>query len=398
MKKVIVLFLGLVAVFSSSAGTDSYIWDEYTTRYGWRSGWGSWGYAATLYGAGAGSFGDYLNGCTFIGAAAGAFSTNIPYSIGIGYRALKGAEGGHQGWYGHVVAIGHEELAGTTGHYDTTSINKQLYIGSSIPLSSGGTRQGFWINPVRDDHRYPEVSPVFYTNGVSYFNDDTSELRFNVGDVVYTNTVAGWLYFAPTNIVSDVFMPVTGEPKFAGGRILINERMFPLYARFSFDVDGEAAGSLMMFYADDPRLFWRHVATWVFPDFSQRRVNEWQLIIRFSLNESPVEIVLARFDDVTGEHKGAEWMDNADYLSGAPRCYLGAPPNIFPNDPATVSLRSVAAKMGALKGKSYDFSNDIQFKVALADLIELFGGSVTNFFGEDTDDYPPPHLEDDDDE
>ena len=48
-------------------------------------------------------------------------------------------------------------------------------------------------------------------------------------------------------------------------------------------------------------------------------------------------------------------------------------------NPQPLSLRSAATKLNGLKGKKYNFHYAAEKDSALADLIELFGGSVTNY-------------------
>ena len=364
MKKTILIALAFAAVVA--AAEEQYYSSQYLTRAGWRAGWNAWNLGkCSLYGAGAGAYGGFLGDSTFIGAGAGAFASNSTSVVGIGHRALKKADG-----LSNVVAIGEEEMAEAYMLDDVTSINKQIYVSGN---KKGDGWAGFWISPYRNNEWNTdppeEIAPLYYTA--------TNEtMRLMASDVVFTNTLSGWGYL-PENIdPPEGYMGATVYYWIAGGTLRYQYRMFPIYVEFPFEYDGRPEGFTHSFDADDPEVHWRHV---VADNGNGERVNEWQCYLHLNVPEE-VKVVIARFDDATGEYKGYQW-DDGDYLAAAPRYYengnLAPPPPIIPN-PQPLSLRSAATKLNALKGKTYDFTNNNETRAALADLIELFGGSVTN--------------------
>ena len=373
MKKTILIALAFAAV--AAAAEEQYYSSQYLTRAGWRAGWNAWNLGkCSLYGAGAGAYGGFLGDSTFIGAGAGAFASNSTSVVGIGHRALKKADG-----LSNVVAIGEEEMSEAYFIDDVTSINKQIYVsGNKI----GGGWAGFWISPYRNNEWNTdppeEKAPLYYTA--------TNEtMRLMASDVVFTNTTYGWGYL-PENIdppSADANAGYVGDLVLGGGTLRYPYGLFTIYVTFNIEVEGKPAGYEFsigdsILEGDQIPVRWRHVM-YKMTMTGQERVNEWQCYVNLYI-AGPTKIVLARFDDVTGEYKGYQWDDD-NYLAAAPNYNQRgnlAPPSIMPN-PQPLSLRSAATKLNALKGKTYDFTNNDETRAALADLIELFGGSVTNY-------------------
>ena len=366
MKKTILIALAFAAVVA--AAEEQYYSSQYLTRAGWRAGWNAWDLGkCSLYGAGAGAYGGRLGDSIFIGAGAGAFASNSTSVVGIGHRALKKADA-----LSNVVAIGEDEMSEAYMLDDVTSINKQIYVSGN---KAGDGWAGFWISPYRDDGYTPpdEYAPLYYTA--------TNEtMRLMASDVVFTNAHNYWGYapqcIYPTNNFENRL--VCGS-----GTLLFRYGLFPIEATFTIEVNGHPAGYEFSFedaaedYGDEP-VKWRHVMWKETQGGDLIRVNEWQCYVRLHVPEE-MDVVLARFDDATGEYKGYLWDDDDGLFASAPTYNdENRPLSIMPN-PQPLSLRSTATKLNALKGKTYNFYYDAEKENALADLIELFGGTVTNY-------------------
>ena len=370
MKKTIMFALVFAAV---AAVADEQYWSaDYLTRVGWNAGWNAYGLGkSSLYGAGAGAYGRYIQESTLAGAAAGSFASNCFNVVGIGHRALK------KGFnLNDIVAIGDGEMAEARDMTDVTSINGQLFI-SGNKTSSGGVPPwaGFWLRCYRDEYMPPEEYATLY------YTCSNDVLRIIGEDVVFTNMHNYWGYapqqIYPTNTFENTL--VCGD-----GTLLYRYGLFPIEATFTTAVDGHSAGYEFSFndaaedYGDAP-VKWRHVIWQENPQSGDLiRVNEWQCYVSLHVPEE-MDVVLARFDDVTGEYKGYLWDGHDSLFASAPFYddkYRPSP--IMPN-PQPLSLRSTATKLNALKGKTYNFYYDAEKENALADLIELFGGTVTNY-------------------
>lgn len=368
MKKTILIALAFAAVVA--AAEEQYYSSQYLTRAGWRAGWNAWNLGkCSLYGAGAGAYGGSLADSTLIGAGAGAFASNSTSVVGIGHRALKKAAG-----LSNVVAIGEDEMSEAYMLDDVTSINKQIYVSGN---KVAGGWAGFWISPYRDDGYTPpdEYAPLYYTAS-------NETMRLMAADIVFTNTTYGWGY-VPENIDPPDADADSGNYVIGGGTLRYPYGLFTIYVTFNIEVEGKPAGYEFsigdsILEGDQIPVRWRHVI-YKKTMTGLERVNEWQCYVNLYI-AGPTKIVLARFDDATGEYKGYQWDDD-NYLAAAPNYNQRgnlAPPPIMPN-PQPLSLRSAATKLNALKGKTYDFLSNDETRAALADLIELFGGSVTNY-------------------
>ena len=194
MKRITLLSVLCLAVFGGANAAD--MTGDFNTWLGYIAGINAAGDRSTVQGAGAGGEATGLIRTDLIGAASGAYSSNLTDCVGIGYRALRGASD-----MSEVVAIGSGAFSNRTGLTKATWLNGQF--------AAFGQNNSFWIkaNPAQADTN----APIHYANGVLSLNADT--VRIN-GETAGGN---GSGASAPVLAGFDLYVdPVNGDDAFPG--------------------------------------------------------------------------------------------------------------------------------------------------------------------------------------
>ena len=154
----------------------------------------------TLMGAGAGGQGGGLSAASFVGAASGAYATNVHHSVALGYHSLRKASG-----INNVVAIGSGAFSNRTDLVNATWINGQF--------SAYATTDSFSIKA--DPSILDEEAPIHYSNGILNFNVDSVKIRGGAqsdGDGVFS--LSGYdLYVDPNEGDDSLNGASVGSPK-----------------------------------------------------------------------------------------------------------------------------------------------------------------------------------------